>query len=210
MEPENVLVVPTSSLWDCMGYVNKGLITQRLDQFGSLVNDFGSFVERSAAENDAAYKQIIPYAVVRHLDSYFLLQRKSAQSEQRLHNKFSLGVGGHINPAELSPDGDLIRQELTREVNEELDVASGYRERLIGLINDDTTEVGRVHLGVLFEIDSMSFDVSVREKHKMEGAWIPISRLEEIYEGLETWSQIVYDSHLCVPKPKHLRNGTSG
>jgi predicted NUDIX family phosphoesterase len=166
-------------------------------------------MDRSAAETEPAYKQIIPYAMVRHLDSYFLLQRKSAQSEQRLHNKLSIGVGGHINPSELIHGSDLIRDGLTREINEELYISVGYRERLIGLINDDTTDVGRVHLGVLFEIDSTSYDVSVRETNKMDGTWVPIGRLQEDYDRLETWSQIVYDSYLCATILENLHNGTT-
>jgi predicted NUDIX family phosphoesterase len=148
--------------------------------------------------------------VVRHLDSYFLLQRKNTQSEQRLHNKLSIGVGGHINPSEEAHGNDLIKDGLTREINEELHIAAGYGERLIGLINDDTTEVGRVHLGVLFEIDSQSFDVSVRETSKMDGEWVAIGRLQEDYDRLETWSQIVYDSYLCARKPGSRHSGATG
>jgi len=155
-------------------------------------------MDRAQAETDPTYKQIIPYAVVRHFDSYFLLQRKNTQSEQRLHHKFSIGVGGHINPSEVAIGNDVIEDGLSREINEELRIASGYHERLIGLINDDTTDVGRVHLGVLYEVDSLSFDVHVRETDKMHGTWALIERLRESYEALETWSQIVYDSFLCV------------
>ena len=124
------------------------------------------------------------------------MQRKSTQSEQRLHNKFSIGVGGHINPSEVTSGTDLIREGLTREISEELDIAPGYKEHLVALINDDTTDVGRVHLGVLFEIDSISPDVHVRETHKMDGAWALIGQVGQSYERLETWSQIVFDSYL--------------
>jgi predicted NUDIX family phosphoesterase len=196
MKPESVLVVPTSSLWRQVAYSEKGLITSTLDEFGAFVGEHGLFVDRAIAENEPAYKQIVPYAVVRHQESFFLLQRKSAQSEERLHHKFSIGVGGHINPSERNGDNHLIRNGLAREINEELYIAPGYQERLIGLINDDTTDVGRVHLGVLFEITSASPDVRVRETHKMEGAWSPIQGLEETYYRLETWSQIVYDFFL--------------
>src|ERR1700680_2750078 len=200
--PEKVLAVPTSCLWDRITHVDKGLITEGIDQITTLVARCGVFLERAEAEADPRYKQIIPYAVVRHSERYFLLQRKSTQSEQRLHNKLSIGVGGHINPSEVASDSDVIREGLTREIGEELYIAPGYRERLVGLINDDTTDVGRVHLGVLFEIDSISPDVRVRETHKMDGAWALISHLDQSYEGLETWSQIVFDSFLY---PRALR-----
>jgi len=153
-------------------------------------------MDRAGAETDPTYKQIIPYAVVRHLDSYFLLQRKAAQSEQRLHYKLSIGVGGHINPSSAALGREAIEEGLTREINEELQMPSGYSEQLVGLINDDTTDVGRVHLGVFYEVGSVSHEVLVRETHKMHGTWAVIDRLKDSYESLETWSQIVFDSFL--------------
>jgi predicted NUDIX family phosphoesterase len=204
--PEKVLAVPASCLWDRIAYVDKGLITEGIEQITTLVDRFGVFVDRPEAEVDPGFKQIIPYAVIRQPGGYFfLLQRKSAQSEQRLHNKLSLGVGGHINPSEVASGSDLVREGLTREISEELYIAPGYREHLVGLINDDTTDVGRVHLGVLFEIDSASSEVSVRETHKMDGAWALIGQLGQNYESLETWSQIVFDFYLyprtlCTPR----------
>ncbi|HEY3937691.1 MAG TPA: NUDIX domain-containing protein [Bryobacteraceae bacterium] len=210
MNKEKVLVVPASCLWDHVKHIKKGLITEGTEELTSLIACCGSFVDRTAAENDPSHKQVIPYAVVHHSNSFFLLQRKNAQNERRLHNKLSIGVGGHINPSEMSLAEDVIRHGLAREIEEELNIASKYSEHLVGLINDDTTDVGSVHLGVLFEIDSASFDVSVRETHKMEGSWMPFERLGESYPRLETWSQIVYDSYLCTRKPRNLRNGTTG
>jgi len=208
--PEKVFVLPASSLWDRVPYVEKGLITEGIDELTMLVTRCGSFIDRPKAEDDPAYKQIIPYAVIRHSERYFLLQRKSTQSEQRLHNRSSIGVGGHINPLEGAPESDVIGGCLTREINEELFIAPGYRETLIGLINDDTTEVGRVHLGVLFEIDSLSLDVQVRETHKMDGAWALLDHLEQSYDKLETWSQIVFDSYLYPRFLRALRAAKAG
>jgi predicted NUDIX family phosphoesterase len=178
----------------------------------ALVARCGSFVDRPTAEADPDYKQIIPYAVVRHVDRYFLLRRKSAQSEQRLHDKLSIGVGGHINPPEAAAArvDDVIADGLTREINEELVIAPGYRETLIGLINDDTTEVGRVHLGILFEVDSVSLDVQVRETHKMDGTWALLDHVEQNYDRLETWSQIVFDSYLYPRFLRALRAAKAG
>lgn len=208
--PEKVLSVPASCLWGSVAYREKGLITDGADQMSALVARCGSFVDRPTAEADPNYKQLIPYAVVRHADRFFLLRRKSAQSEQRLHDKLSIGVGGHINPPEAAPSNDVIGDGLTREINEELVIAPGYRETLIGLINDDTTEVGRVHLGILFEVDSASLDVQVRETHKMDGAWALIDHVEQSYDRLETWSQIVFDSYLYPRFLRALRAAKAG
>jgi len=108
----------------------------------------------------------------------------------------SIGVGGHINPSEGVEAGEFIRDGLERELNEELHITTGYQQRFIGLINDDTTGVGRVHLGVLFEVEAISSAVSVRETHKMHGDWATIDEIAERYDLLETWSQIVYASYL--------------
>jgi len=194
---EEVLVVPAACLWARVKYADRELITEGIEQLATVVANCGSFLDRPAVETDPTYKQIIPYAIVRCKDSYFLLQRTPAQSEKRLHYKLSIGVGGHINPSEGALGPDAIQQGLRREIDEELQIASGYTARLIGLINDDTTDVGRVHLGVLYEIDSTSPEVQVRETHKMHGSWAPMDTLQESYDRLETWSQIVYDSFLC-------------
>jgi predicted NUDIX family phosphoesterase len=208
--PEKVLVVPTSRLWDRIPYVEKGLVTEGIDQIATLAVQCGTFIDRPEAETDPGHKQIIPYAVIRHAERYFLLQRKSTQGEHRLHNKLSIGVGGHINPSVAAPDSHVIREGLKREIDEELYIAPGYNERLVGLINDDTTDVGRVHLGVLFEIDSLSPDVRVRETHKMDGAWALMGHLEKSYEGLETWSQIVFDSYLYPRSLRALQDAKAG
>jgi len=190
---EKVLVVPAACLWGRVPYIKKGLITEGVDEVAGLVSRCGTFVERAAAENDSSLKQIIPYAVVRHERSFLLLRRTSAQGERRLHDKLSIGVGGHINPSEITPGGDVILCGLTREIEEEIEIAPGYQKRCVGLINDDTTEVGTVHLGVLFEIFSVSADVRVRETKKMEGEWVGLEQLKADYERMESWSQIVCD-----------------
>ena len=196
MTEEKILVVPAAGLWKQMPYTQKGLITESAEELNGVVARSGVFINRSEAENDPAYKQIIPYAVVRHLDAFLLLQRKNTQGERRLHHKMSIGVGGHINPSEGVEAGEFIRDGLERELNEELHITTGYQQRFIGLINDDTTGVGRVHLGVLFEVEAISSAVSVRETHKMHGDWATIDEIAERYDLLETWSQIVYASYL--------------
>lgn len=210
MTPETILVVPTSSLWESLPYLEKGLITYGVDRLSRLINDQGFFVDRSEAEQNASYKQIIPYAMVRHMGSVFMLRRMRTQSEQRLHDKLSVGVGGHINPTEVPLGSDWVQEGLDRELAEELSVEPGVFKHLVGIINDDTTDVGRVHLGIFFELFTASLNVSVRETHKMSGDWVPSEELAQHYSQLETWSQIVYDSYLCLQTSRALRNGTAG
>ena len=96
-------------------------------------------------ERDPAFKQVIPYLVLRDGSRYFLMQRTTAGADARLHGRYSIGVGGHLNPG----DGGLLGG-LRREWHEEL-VADFIPEfELVALLNDDTTEVGAVHLGAVY------------------------------------------------------------
>jgi predicted NUDIX family phosphoesterase len=81
LTPEKVLAIPTSCLWGRITYTEKGLITEGIDQITALAANCGVFMDRPEAEADPGHKQVIPYAVIRHSERYFLLQRKRTQSE---------------------------------------------------------------------------------------------------------------------------------
>jgi predicted NUDIX family phosphoesterase len=138
-------------------------------------------------EVDPDWKQIIPYLVLRDGPRYFLMRRTRAGGDARLHDRYSIGVGGHLNPG----DGGLDRG-LVREWQEELDADFVPRFELVGLLNDDTTDVGRVHLGVVYQADAGGRDVRVRETHKLSGSFAPREDVEAVIDALETWSQIVF------------------
>lgn len=149
------------------------------------------FMARPQAEISPEFKQIIPYVVIRHAGTYFLLRRTTKQTEARLHHKLSLGLGGHINP-----DTPTIRGGLQKELDEEVNVSAPHELTFIGLINDDSTDVGRVHLGVVYLLDSRTADVSVRETEKMSGSWVDAAGLGAARDSMETWSQLVYDRYI--------------
>jgi predicted NUDIX family phosphoesterase len=107
------------------------------------------FIERSQAERDFTRKQIIPYVVLRHQDKFLLIRRTKQQAEKRLHDKCSLGIGGHINATDQT-ETDLLEAGMRRELNEEIQVKQEKSCQLIGIINDDTTEVDQVHLGLVY------------------------------------------------------------
>ena len=115
-------------------------------------------------EVDPSFKQVIPYLVLRDGPRWFLMQRTRAGADSRLHDRWSIGVGGHLNPG----DGDLYGG-LAREWREELIAGFEPDLRFVGLLNDDTTEVGRVHLGVVFVADAAGRPVVVRETDKLTG-----------------------------------------
>ena len=152
----------------------------------------GRYLDRPVAEEDPEHKQLIPYVVVRDGPRVFLMQRTDAGGDARLHGKASIGVGGHLNPVD---DGDdQLMAGLRREWAEELEADWEPEFRLVGLLNDDTNPVGAVHLGVVFEVQADGRHVSVRERDKLDGAFVETDAIREAWDRLETWSQLVADA----------------
>ena len=173
------------------------------DFFNSMIAQ-SYFYSRERAETDENLKQIIPYAYVVHKKSIFVLERFSTQSESRLHNKLSLGVGGHINKNDKVENGNnIIYNGLYRELKEEIWLEDlTYQMQFKGLINDDSNSVGRVHLGVIFEVALNLAQCHIKEKNKMSGHWMLIEELKMSYQHMETWSQILVDNLLMVKYDK--------
>jgi predicted NUDIX family phosphoesterase len=140
-------------------------------------------------EQDPTHKQIIPYLVLRDGDSYFLMRRTRAGADQRLHDRWSIGVGGHMNPGD-----DGLLGGLRREWREELDADFEPAFEPLALLNDDTTEVGAVHLGVVFVADAAGRPVRVREHDKLTGAFATPSAVAAVADDLETWSRLVFEA----------------
>jgi predicted NUDIX family phosphoesterase len=184
---EQVMVVEREALASFL--VERGLVQEETDQVLDIIVERHFFLDRPTAEISPQYKQIIPYVLIRHEQSYFLLQRTQKQTEARLHHKLSLGIGGHINPD--TPD---LLDGLRKELEEEVNVEGDYDLSFAGILNDDTTDVGRVHLGAVYILDTFDANVTVRETEKMTGRWVPRGELAQHREAMETWSQIVYDA----------------
>jgi predicted NUDIX family phosphoesterase len=187
--PEQVMVVPTEKLAAFL--VPRGLVRDRTDEILEIILDEHFFIDRPVAEESPRFKQIIPYVVIRHGEHLFLLQRTKKQTESRLHLKYSIGIGGHINPD--TPD---ILDGLQKELEEEVGVEGDYDLTFTGILIDTSTEVGNVHLGVVYLLDSATGDVTVRETEKMTGRWATRDEVAEVYDGLESWSQLVFDAVL--------------
>lgn len=183
---EQVMVVERERLAAFL--VPRGFVREQLDDALDVILDAHFFIDRPTAEVSPQYKQIIPYVLIRHDGAYFLLQRTQKQTEARLHLKLSLGIGGHINPD--TPD---LLDGLHKELEEEVHVAGDYDLTFIGILNDDSTEVGSVHLGAVYVLDAHDANVTVRETEKMTGRWVRAAELPALREQMETWSQIMYD-----------------
>jgi len=183
---ELVLVVPRSSIMPDPGW--HGITTERLDQFESIVRRDGRFLPRPAMEVDRQWKQVIPYLVLRDADRYFLMRRTKAGGDARLHDRYSIGVGGHLNPGDIDLAGGL-----RREWREELVSDFEPDFRLVGLLNDDTTEVGSVHVGAVYIADAAGRPVSIRETEKLSGSFVGPEEVAREVDRMETWSVLVFE-----------------
>ncbi len=193
---EEVLVLKNSLLDSYIQGRSGCLIKDDTDHLYNKMLNSHSFMPRKEAEYNFEHKQIIPYVVVHHKDNYLLLQRTSNQSEKRLHNKYSLGIGGHINPVEALQYENIIVDSMYRELNEEVQVNDHGTLKFAGVINDDSNSVSKVHLGLLYILEVLSPEFEVLEKDKMTAQWVSENDLHEYYDRFETWSQIVYDDYV--------------
>ena len=154
-------------------------------------------MKRGHAETNPLYKQLIPYGVIKQGEKIFVYERLEGAGEDRLHGNLSIGVGGHMNPSSGENLTDIILNNLKRELNEELIIDGEItKTEIIGLINDDSNEVGRVHLGVLVVLElSEDAKVEVKEVETLDGKFIDTKQLKakKTYSRLENWSQIAVD-----------------
>lgn len=184
---ELVLVVPRTAVIRGRGW--HGVRTHGLNGVLATIARVGRFEPRAAVEDDPRLKQVIPYLVVRDGPRCFLMQRTQAGADARLHDLWSIGVGGHVNPGD-----ETLLGGLRREWSEEIEADFEPQPRLLGLLNDDSTDVGRVHLGVVFEADVDGRPVAIRETSKLTGAFVSLADVGAVADRLETWSQLVLKS----------------
>lgn len=153
----------------------------------------GFFVERRHAERDWTMKQVIPYCVVVRGGQVLRTRRLPKGGESRLHGKRSIGIGGHLNPVDAP---DVLGAGLRRELEEELEIDGTWTARTVGLLNDDTTEVGAVHVGLVHVVDVRG-DVRIRETDALEGEFVSVEDLAESCRlergSYETWSALVIE-----------------
>jgi predicted NUDIX family phosphoesterase len=188
--PEQVLVLPRDAVPGGCDFA--GVRDVRVGDLAALraaVTSQGRFLDRPVAEESPAFKQLIPYVVVRDGERIFLMQRTDAGGDPRLHGKASIGVGGHLNP--VDEGADPLTDGLLREWSEELLTDWEPQFRLVGLLNDDSNPVGSVHLGVVFEVEAAGRAVEVREREKLSGRFVRPEEVRAAWDRLETWSRLV-------------------
>ena len=146
---------------------------------------------RGPAERDPGFKQLIPYMVLRCGPQLFHYRRGKKGTETRLRSLRSIGIGGHISAAEDASAADPYRAGMLRELAEEVDVGTSVREEMFGLINDDSTPVGQVHLGVVHVLDLAEPKALPREVEIADAGFAPLTELQSSASEFETWSQLV-------------------
>ena len=193
---ENVLVVKRE-LFDELGCF-QGLNFQPEKYLRAILSRGSNFfIPRTEAENDPAYKQIIPYALMAFEETVLHYVRGKKAGEQRLVAKGSIGIGGHMNETDESLfalDEQAYRGGVEREVNEEIKIDTPFEDRIVALLNDDSTEVGRVHLGIVHIFKLKEPRVQKREAMITGLAFLTKEELMARRESLETWSQICLNS----------------
>ena len=192
---ENVLVI-TRDLFDQLGAF-EGISLEPDKYLPAMLNPANNhFLARDKAEDDPSYKQIIPYAIFRFEDRFLHYVRGGKSGEKRLASKGSIGIGGHINDvdyAAASLDRDTYTVGVEREVDEELNIEGTHTQEILGLINDDSNEVGRVHLGVVHLFTLESDHVTAGEDTIESLEFLTLEELQGRRDQLETWSQICVD-----------------
>jgi predicted NUDIX family phosphoesterase len=195
MNKEEEVLVITESLFDQLGRFS-GFQKDVTPYLTELLNPANmQFRARGHVEDDPTFKQLIPYCILVHIDAagdthVFQYTRGTGQGEQRLHAKLSIGIGGHISREDAAGSNEPYRTGMRRELDEEVIIESPYEESLAGMIFDDTTEVGRVHLGLVHFLKLHTPAVRGREADLLESGFVPLTHLKENFQRLETWSQL--------------------
>ncbi|MBI4896574.1 MAG: hypothetical protein HY832_03440 [Candidatus Aenigmarchaeota archaeon] len=187
MRNENVLVVPAAVLHLGQGFTRH----EGNEHLLEAIKHHAQFQPRHLVEEDPTYKQIIPYVIFRNGSRVFLMQRTKQGSEQRLHDKFSIGIGGHINTTDSHADvWTMIENWLQRELTEEITYRRFEAVQFLGYINRNETPVDQVHLGLLFVLDGSADTEAVAPE--ITGQMIHWNKIDS--EKLEGWSQIAFEA----------------
>lgn len=186
---EDVLVVPRKYIFAQQSSWH-GINQEIFEACVQTTNEHKCFIPREIAETDPAYKQIIPYMVFQFEDKYFVMQRKKTAGEQRLASLFSLGIGGHIRKEDMTDDS--IYTWAKREFEEEVNYSGNLEIENLGVLNDDSTEVGKVHLGLLLLLKGDNGDISIKDEHK-SGKLMTLEECKAMVGSFETWSKFALE-----------------
>jgi predicted NUDIX family phosphoesterase len=194
---EYVLVFPTQLLVQIGKFQG---VSFELDKYLDIILNpkNHTFLKRKEAETNPAYKQLIPYALLKFKDTFFVYRRGKLLAEKRLLGNYSLGIGGHISVTDPGLFGSSYDDGLKREINEEVVIESPYTQRVVALLNDDSNDVGKVHFGIVHVLTLEKPLVKPREKSINETKFLDINVLKKDIETFENWSKI------CIQNMQHF------
>lgn len=190
---ERIVVVPRASLAPDGAPLRQGFFEDPGADWDAVFSRDFQIARRGDVENDPSFKQIIPYVVITRGAQVFVFRRLPTQDEERLRNLLSIGVGGHMREEE-GTFPDMLRANLRRELDEELRISGTPVVYRLGYVNDDSNEVGSVHLGVVYECRAIESAVQVRESDLMEGEFVDKKRLRDRVGEMETWSSLIVNA----------------
>jgi predicted NUDIX family phosphoesterase len=183
-------------------------VVEELGLFHGLLFDVGKYLEaifvpgvprfmlRNQVEKDPSYKQLIPYVIMSCQGRYLNYVRGSRAGEKRLVGNRSIGIGGHINPVDdmsLLGIRETYLEAVSREVAEEVNVETKHSDRISALLNDDSNEVGQVHLGIVHHWKLSEPKVSKNEQMITQMSFMTMEELQAVKDTMETWSQLCLD-----------------
>lgn len=190
---ERVLVVPNTTFVKC-GYF-LGFCRQPERYWETLMQpENQAFSPRSHCETDPSLKQLVPYIVLRSRDQVFGYRRGKQGGEQRLHQKWSIGVGGHVCDDDGKLGVDAYLAGFRRELAEEIAIDSPYGEKVLGLVHDDRTPVGSVHLGIVHVLDLDEPSARPADPALVDAGFRPLVDWIARKDELESWSQFVLEA----------------
>lgn len=151
------------------------------------------FMPRAKAEKDPSFKQLIPYVIMCHNGKYLTYVRGVRAGETRLVAKRSIGIGGHINPADrdlplFTNFYEAYLAAVKREVAEEVSVETSQTDCIVALLNDESNEVGSVHLGIVHYWTLAEPKVSRKEQMITQMTFMTPAELHQVRDTMETWS----------------------
>ncbi|MGW7831144.1 NUDIX domain-containing protein [Staphylococcus xylosus] len=193
---EMITVVPRKILFNDEENKFNGFLDKNTVKGQEIFDTLSKFEvkRRGDMEEDPTFKQLISYCILENENAELLVyERLSGGGEARLHGQSSIGVGGHMNDVKGAESiNEVLRVNAQRELEEEVGLSESKSQNLayIGFINDDTNEVGEVHLGVVFKIHVNSNDVEAMETDTLRIKWVDQSKIED-YDEFETWSALI-------------------
>lgn len=185
LNDEMILVVPRKIIFAQGEW--QGIQQENIQSYIDCISQNQHYQPRSRMEQDPTYKQIIPYMIFRHNHKLFVMQRKSTASEQRLANKLTLGIGGHVRQDDMT-NAATIFDWARREFHEEVSYSGAFTITTLGLINDDSNAVGQVHMGVVLLLEGSNDAINVKSELK-SGTLYSTQECISLYDRMETWSQ---------------------